>query len=386
MLYFADTSRLDRWGTVPMFIATALIRDNYQALVEPFGWVTFKELGDFLRAKTLWPFLAGPFIAAIILKVSDKIGNGSIALSPDASAASLTAPTVARFAALLGLFVVVGLTVGRSQPVSFFRFSSFFVPAVVMFGSAATIWILTRQYGRRRDSWAWLTLPMALLLVVIIEWQRTEHWSRRVPGEIANVARFATGWWSLGEAYRHAESGFSFGAINPGAYAAAQLLPLGTPIWSTNVDSYCMVPGCLIESSMSFKMSGRLDDILGDDPDLAKRRLQESGLNYFLFSKASRLIDLTPYGKLFEPDIIGRYLGIKWDDGSTYLLTWIGPETRPLDADFLAAYVRWRNEPDPLGWFRFDALAPLIVTIASHVREAKGWGAVNKVLTWHQRN
>jgi len=147
-----------------------------------------------------------------------------------------------------------------------------------------------------------------------------------------------------------------------------------------------MVPGCLIESSMSFNMSGRLDDILGDDPNLAKRRLQEAGLNYFLFSKTSRLIDLTPYGKLFEPDIIGRYLGIKWGDGSTYLLTWIGPETRPLDADFLEAYVRWRNEPDPLGWFRFDALAPLIVAIAPRMREAKGWGAVNKVLTWQQHD
>jgi len=382
MLYFADTSRLDRWGTVPMVVATALIRDNYQALVEPFGWVTFKELGDFMRAKTLWPFLAGPIFATIILKISDRIENGRMTLSPDVSAASLTAATAARFAALLGLFVVVALTIGRSQPISFFRVSSFFVPAGVMFGIAATVWVLIRQHGRRRDPLFWLTLPIALLLVVIAEWQGTEHWSRRVPGEIANVARFTSGWWSLGQAYQHAESPFPFGAINPGAYAAARLLPPDTPIWSTNVDSYCMVPGCLIESSISFKMSGRLDDILGNDPDLAKRRLQEAGLNYFLFSKASRIIDLTPYGKLFAPDTIGRYLGIKWSDGSTYLLTWIGPETRPLDSDFLEAYVRWRNEPDPLGWFRFDALAPLIVSIAPRVRQAKGWGAVRKVLTW----
>jgi len=89
---------------------------------------------------------------------------------------------------------------------------------------------------------------------------------------------------------------------------------------------------------------------------------------------------------LFAPDTIGRYLGIKWSDGSTYLLTWIGPETRPLDSDFLEAYVRWRNEPDPLGWFRFDALAPLIVSIAPRVRQAKGWGAVRKVLTWQQHD
>jgi hypothetical protein len=87
---------------------------------------------------------------------------------------------------------------------------------------------------------------------------------------------------------------------------------------------------------------------------------------------------------LFAPDTIGRYLGVKWSDGSTYLLTWIGPETHPLGPDFLEAYIRRRSEPDPLGWFRFDALAPLIVTIAPRVREAKGWGAIRKVLTWEQ--
>jgi hypothetical protein len=384
MLYFADVSRLDRWGVVPMVIFTAWQRDNYQALVPPFGLGAFKELRHFMRAEALWPFLVGPAIAAVILKVSDKIENGRITLSPDASAASLTAAVAARFGALLGLFVVIALTIGRSQSISFFRASSFFVPAGAMFGIAATVWVLTRQYGRRRDPWAWLTLPMAFLIVVIVEWQVTEHWSRRVPAETANVARFMTGHWSLGQAYRHVEGPFAFGAINPGAFAAAQLLPPGTPIWSTNVESYCMVPGCLIESSISFKMSGQLDDILGDDLDLAKRRLQEAGLNYFLFSKDSRIIDLTPYGKLFAPDTIGRYLGVKWSDGSTYLLTWIGPETHPLDPDFLEAYIRRRSEPDQLGWFRFDALAPLLVTIAPRVREAKGWGAIRKVLTWEQ--
>jgi len=386
MLYFADPSRLDRWGVIPMIIAAAWIRDNYQALVKPFGWATFKELLNFMRAQALWPFLAGPVIAAIILKISDKIEGGRITLRPDGSAAALTATVAARFAVLLGLFIVVAVTIGRLQPISFFRVSSFFVPVGTMFGIAATLWILTRTYGRRRDSWVWFALPMAFSIIVIAEWQGKEHWSRRVPTEIANVARFTSGWWSLGEAYQHAESPYPFGAINPGAFAAAQLLPPDTPIWSTNVDSFCMAPGCLIESSISFNMSGRLDDILGDDPDLAKRRLQEAGLNYFLFSKASRLIDLTPYGKLFAPDTIGSYFGIMWSDGSTYLLTWLGPDTRPLDADFREAYMRWRNEPDALGWFRFDRLAPQIVAISPVLRAASGWGAASKLLTWRQHD
>ena len=93
------------------------------------------------------------------------------------------------------------------------------------------------------------------------------------------------------------------------------------------MSTYCMVPGCLIESVISFKMSGRLDEIRGGDPELAKQRLQEAGLNYLLFMKDYRMIDLLPFSELFAPETIGRYLGVKWSDGSTYLLAWIGPDT-----------------------------------------------------------
>ena len=194
--------------------------------------------------------------------------------------------------------------------------------------------------------------------------------------------RFFVGRYSLAEAYTYANSQYPFGAINPGALAASRQVPYGTPIWSTNVDSYCMAPGCLIESVISFKMSGRLDEILGGDPDLAKQRLREAGLNYFLFMKDYRMVDLLPFSRLFAPETIGRYLGVEWSDGSTYLLTWIGPDTRPLGPDFLEAYARRRGEPDVLRWFRFDELALLISVIAPRMRSATGWGVAEKLLTW----
>ena len=203
-----------------------------------------------------------------------------------------------------------------------------------------------------------------------------------MPAETANALRLLSGRFSLAEASAHAPSPYAFGSINPGALAAARRLPSGTPIWSTNVDSYCMVPDCLIESAISFKMSGRLDEILGGDPDLAKRLLQEAGLNYFLFMKDYRMIDLLPFSKLFAPETIASYLGVKWTDGSTFLLTWIGPDTSPIGSDFLDAYSRRRSEPDATRWFRFDELTPLIVTIAPRMRAATGWGAANKLLTW----
>jgi len=50
---------------------------------------------------------------------------------------------------------------------------------------------------------------------------------------------------------------------------------------------------------------------------------------------------------LFAPETIGRYLGVKWSDNSTFLLTWIGPDTMPIGPDFLDAYTRLRAAPTP---------------------------------------
>jgi hypothetical protein len=391
-LYFADFARLDRWGVIPVVIAEVWIRDNYQALVMPLDWSVFTHMWKFMRLVTLlwqftrlgdlWPFVVAPLIAAFVLRVSDKFAGGRLTLFPDASAASFAAATAARLAALLGFFAVIALAMGRAQNISFLRLSTFFIPLVVLFGTACTAWVLNGLAGGRRDPWVCIALPVVLLFAVVTAWQQSAHWTRRIPAETANALRFLSGQLSLAEAYAHATSPYAFGGINPGALAAAQQLPYGTPIWSTNVDSYCMVPGCLIESVISFKMSGRLDEILGGDPDLAKQRLQEAGLNYFLFMKDYRMIDLLPFSRLFAPDTIGRYLGIKWSDGSTFLLTWIGPDTRPIGADFLDAYTRRRAEPDPSRWFRFDELAPLISAIAPRMRSATEWGVAEKLLTW----
>ena len=73
MLRFADVERLDRWGVIPQVIAVAWIRDNYRALVPPFGWEVLGELARFMRLRGLWPFLLGPIIAAIIICAADTV-------------------------------------------------------------------------------------------------------------------------------------------------------------------------------------------------------------------------------------------------------------------------------------------------------------------------
>jgi hypothetical protein len=382
MLRFADVGRLDRWGVIPQVIAVAWIRDNYLALAPPFGWGVFKQLFLFMRLRGLWPFLIGPFIAAIIIYLMDRFALWKRPRRSDPSEASFAGATAARLAALLLFFIVIALLAGRAQSISFERLSTFFVPLLVLFAIACSAWLLNGKLQSRGDPWTWTVLPVVLLIAVLGAWQGKYHWSRQLPAETANILRFFSGRFSLADAYAHADSGYAFGAINPDALKAARQLPYGTPIWSTNVDSYCMVPGCLIEDVISFKMSGRLDEILGGDPDLAKQRLQEAGLNYFLFMKDYRIIDLLPFSRLFAPDTIDRYLGVKWSDGSTFLLTWIGPDTTPIGPDFLDAYERQRAEPDALRWFKFDELAPLIATIAPRMRAATQRGVANELFTW----
>ena len=384
MLSFADVTRLDRWGVIPQIITIAWIEDNYAALAPPFGWGVFEQLFRFMRLRGLWPFLAGPLIAMAILRTIEIYAGRKLTLPGDGLAASFARATAARLAALLVFFVVIALLMGRVQNISFERLSTFFVPLLVLFAVAGNAWMLNVKLVSPRDQRVWSLLPLALLVGVLGAWQGKEHWTRRIPAETANTLRFLSGQLSLAEAYAHAESRYAFGGINPSALAAAQQVPYGTPIWSTNVDSYCMVPGCLIESSVSFKMSGRLDEIIGGDPELAKRLLQEAGLNHFIFMKDYRIIDLLPFSRLFAPETIGRYLGVKWSDGSTFLLTWIGPDTRPIGPDFLKAYARRRAEPDALRWFKFDELAPLIATIAPRMRAATQWGEAEKLLSWRQ--
>ena len=381
MLRFADVGRLDRWGVIPQVIAVAWIRDNYLALAPPFGWGVFKQLFQFMRLRGLWPFLIGPVIAAIIICVMDRFALWKRPRRSEPSEAWFAGATAARLAAILLFFIVIALLAGRAQSISFERLSSFFVPLLVLFAIAYGAWLLNGKLQSRDDPWTGTVLPAVLLIAVLGAWQGKYHWSRQLPAETANILRFFSGRFSLADAYAHADSGYAFGAINPDALKAARQVPYGTPIWSTNVDSYCMVPGCLIEDVISFKMSGRLDEILGGDPELAKQRLQEAGLNYFLFMKDYRIIDLLPFSRLFAPDTIGRYLSIKWSDGSTFLLTWIGPDTTPIGPDFLDAYKRRRAEPDALRWFKFDELAPVIATIAPRLRATQR-GVANELFTW----
>ena len=108
-----------------------------------------------------------------------------------------------------------------------------------------------------------------------------------------------------------------------------------------HVHSYCMLPDCRIETHpTAFIMTPDWDRLMFGTPEEGRQALQTSRIDYFLFSTELLLYDPLPLSPLFAPDNIGRYLGVRWTDGTTTLLTWLGPGTTPLDAAWLAAYRR----------------------------------------------
>ena len=84
MLRFADFARLDRWGVIPQIIAVAWIRDNYLQWEQPFGRATLQEIADFLRLRFFWPFLTGPLIAVVILRMSGAYSGWRLTAPRDA--------------------------------------------------------------------------------------------------------------------------------------------------------------------------------------------------------------------------------------------------------------------------------------------------------------
>lgn len=360
MLRFIDPSKLDRWGVLPQLVIVAWIRSNYEALALPFIQSVIPHLTEFIRYTALSPLLHsiqtfGLCILAISKKQAAKYQPNALDDSR-VMAVRLIRSTLARIGLLIGMLILVSAFAGRVQSVTYERFSSFFFPLLVVLIIAACSWLLVVPFPRGLE-WARRTgAPIAVLCWLLFSWQWTNDWATRTLHAAVNGMYFLVGRRSLAEAYSHQDTGLPFGGINPEALAAWRAAGSGPRIWATNVDSYCMVPRCVVESFASFKLSPHLDEIVSGSPEVAKQFLQQAGINYFLFLGNARFLDLLPYSRLFAPDTIGKYLGVKWADGTAYLLTWLGPDTRPIGDDFYRMYARKLAQPEH-PWFRMSALA-----------------------------
>jgi hypothetical protein len=326
---FADVEKLYRWGALaPVLLqhwgAMGMAAESVSIISSP------KFLKQVMRLDLLYPLVGGgAVIAGIAIIQHFRIGKRW---------------PLSWHALVLGIailcYIALAMLAGRAQNVSFYRYSSFIVPVIIV---AAAGW------------WA---LP--LFLVPGAHWFQ-RWWTQRVPATIAalcailivfgtdlqrrflniagNTLGYASGLLSIDDAYQRALFSYlPWGAIYPAARGAYAAVGPNVPIWSLHILTYCMLPGCKMKSVHSFSMTPDWDRLMWGSPEEGRNLLQTAGLNHFFFSREIEIHDHLPRSQLFSPDNIGRYLGIRWTDRIGTLLTWLGPETTKLDDEWIASY------------------------------------------------
>lgn len=289
------------------------------------------------------------------------------------------------------LIACLSLFIGRDQPVSFYRFTSFTYAPALCFCLLLLATLLTDH-----KKWSLFILALGflaafsitgnddfipfhhedrligfLLLLLIIGvypkirfaffpalgffllWIILGHLSfggdRNFFRVIKHASRFAIGTYSIAEAYKHQTGrpgAMSWGAIYPPMEKIWHLLPPKTRIWSWHVHSYCMLPDCDVEGFQSFQMSPHESTIYFGDPVKAKEILKKENLNYFFFSNQLDIRDTLYLSPLFSPQHIAQYFGIAWTDGNNTLLTWKEQAQLPIDADWLRRYMQHNDHVD----------------------------------------
>lgn len=325
---FANLDRLNRWGALAEVIITYFDRAGMAAQSVPLRDVP-KLLVQAARLDLTYPLNSTGFAVAICA-AAFRLRHGRWA-------GPLPAPQLLGILlAALPVFVILALAGGRSQPVSFWRYASFVVPLVIVGG--ATFWGLpaakpdTRIARLVREP----LVPAIVFATCLFTTLHASHPARFFRTFLPSAARYAVGAISIDAAYS-VQPWLPPTGIYAGARGAYAVVGPGTPIWSFHIHSYCMLPGCVLESYQSFIIPN-WDTVMFGSPEDARGALQASGHNYFLFSRELRLVDVLPLSPLFAPDNIARYLGIRWTDGTTALLTWLGPGVQPLDQAWLADY------------------------------------------------
>lgn len=326
---YADVETLFHWGALPwvLYLHWAITSSIPNGVPLSFKSVEFLFLC--LRLDLLWPLMAGGLLVALAASLCRR--------------ANLRAgDQLLVLIAALAVYLAFALIAGRSQPISFYRYSSFIVS--ISIAAAVALWTILDWRGSR-DAAGWLF--GALVPILVLYACSTAAFATYLPGGLSEVLRnawrFAKGAYSIDQAYTSPFPGrLPWGAIYPGARGAYSVVGPHTPIWSMHAHSYCMLPDCRMETFPAFIMGRDWDRLMFGSAEEGRSALQSAGLNYFLFSRELAdhlgIVDVLPRSALFSPANIGRYLGIRWTDGKTALLTWAGSDTVPLDQQWLADY------------------------------------------------
>ena len=321
------------------------IRDN---LTVPWSWDVVPLMAIFLRLDVWGYFLLGSLLALVIAAHNRTVFWRSIC-KPVQSLKALrlrAIPVIYPLLIVFALAVVSVLTLGggRAQAISSCRLSSFsYGPMLILtllLWDKALLAIRHDAASARRIS---MRIAIALFsLAMWVTWSSALNISLGRLLILRNAERLWVGAYSLKDAYQNQQGWpgrMPWGGIYPGIEEPWRIAGPHTRIWSMHVHSYCMLPDCNMQGIKSFRFSSQWENIYLGTPEAAISQLKSEGLNYFFFSSELQLADTLPGAPLFAPENIKNYLGIRWSDGTSYLLTWLGSaDTRPIDDGFLTAY------------------------------------------------
>jgi hypothetical protein len=319
---FADLEKLARWGALPIVMVFYQSFQQMVAATPSFSIHTVIFLIESFRLDLALPMVIGGVIIASPAIILWRWNRNVI-----------TAAMVLGSAALM--FLLVALFAGRDQQVSFYRYASFATSLAIACGVLS--WNIppaasrTGRFARSR-----LVTVLVLLLCLAADLHPAQ-----LLGALKRALNFASGRYSIDAAYSTQYGPpprLAWSAIYSGARGAYDVVGPGTPIWSLHIHTYCMLPGCLVESYPSFLMTHHWDRVMFGTLEEAKETLHAAHLDYFLFTLEDDIRDPLPLSPLFAADNIGRSLGIRWTDGTTSLLTWLGPGVTPLDPAWIANY------------------------------------------------
>ena len=344
---FADIEKLARWGALPFVI---LLHHDFQQMVAttpPFSVHTVIFLIESFRLDLVLPMVIGGMIvgaSAIICRRWDRN--------------IVTATTVLASAALT--FLAVALLAGRDQQVSFYRYASFATALAIASG------VLSWSFPSGDDRLARFARSRAVAVLALFLCLVVDLYPAPMFGALSRALSFVSGRYSIDAAYSTQYGPpprLAWSAIYPGARSAYEAVGPGTPIWSLHVHTYCMLPDCRVETFQSFLMTHNWDRVMFGTADEARQMLHAAHLDYFLFTREDDIRDPLPLSPLFSPDTIGHSLGIRWTDGTTSLLTWLGPGVAPLNAAWIADYRRAVQQSGAVQSFPYDAMKQVFVRL-----------------------
>jgi hypothetical protein len=319
---FANIEKLASWGALPFVI---VLHHDFQQMVAaapPFTIDTVFFLIESFRLDLILPMIIGGTIIALPAIIRSRWNRNVIMAAMVLASAAL-------------IFLAVALLAGRDQQVSFYRYASFATAPAIACG------VLTWSIPSGDDLMARFARSRPVAVLVLFLCLALDLDLPPTLGALNRALHFVSGRYSIDTAYSTQYGPVprqEWSAIYAGARGAYGAVDPGTPIWSLHIHTYCMLPGCVVESYQSFLMTHHWDHVMFGTPDEATLTLHAAHLDYFLFTREDDIRDPLPLSPLFSADNIGHFLGIRWTDGTTSLLTWLGPGVTPLDPAWIANY------------------------------------------------